>query len=49
MKFKMNLFVFILGMVLMAIGLYLIYPPAAFISVGVILMGISLFGREKSE
>ncbi len=37
--------IFFVGLVLMAVGVYLIYPPAMFVSVGIVLMAISLFGN----
>ena len=43
-----NLIVFLAGMALFFIGIHLIYPPAAMIAVGVILMAISLFGGSKT-
>lgn len=42
-----NLITFILGLALLAAGAYLIYPPAALILTGLILMLISLFGDQK--
>jgi len=42
-----NLIVFLAGMALFFIGIYLIYLPAALIAVGMILMLISLFGESK--
>ncbi len=46
-KIFLNLFVFLAGMVLLFIGVYQIYPPAAFVLVGLILTSISLFGEGK--
>jgi len=43
----LNLIVFLIGIFLFFVGLYLIYPPAALIAVGMILMLISLFGESK--
>ena len=37
---------FFLGIVIFTAGLYWVYPPAAFIGAGLILMFVSLFGRE---
>lgn len=42
-----NFVVFLVGLVLFSGGAYLIYPPAALIGSGVILIGISLFGERK--
>lgn len=44
----LNLIVFLAGLVLFFIGIYLIYPPAAMIGVGIIMMAISLFGESKT-
>ena len=41
-----NFIVFFLGLAAFTAGVYWIYPPAAPIGAGLILMGISLFGRE---
>jgi hypothetical protein len=43
----LNLIVFLAGIVLFYYGIYRIYPPAAFIGAGIILMGISIFGEHK--
>lgn len=48
-KFPLNFYVFTLGLGLFAGGMFAIYPPAAVIAVGLILMGISLFGGGKPE
>jgi hypothetical protein len=42
-----NFMVFLAGMALFFGGTYLIYPPAALIGSGVILIGVSLFGERK--
>lgn len=47
MKFNLNLLVFVLGLLLFSAGVYLIYPPAAFVCAGVILMAISIFGGQR--
>ena len=41
-----DLVIFIVGLLAFAAGAYLIYPPAALIGAGVILMAISLFGGQ---
>ncbi|NMC84299.1 MAG: hypothetical protein GYA58_03335 [Anaerolineaceae bacterium] len=46
-KVDLNLAVFILGLFSFAVGLYQIYPPAAWIGPGMVLMSISLFGDQK--
>jgi membrane-bound ClpP family serine protease len=46
-KIFLNLFVFLAGMVLFFIGVYQIYPPAAFGLTGLILMIISTIGEGK--
>ncbi len=43
---SVNLVVFCLGLLSFAAGVYLIYPPAALIGCGLILMAISLFGER---
>jgi len=45
MKKNPNLPVFIIGLLLFSFGVFLIYPPAAAICGGLILMVISLLGR----
>lgn len=37
-------FLMLTGLGLLGFGCYLVYPPAAFISPGLILVGISVFG-----
>lgn len=44
-----NLIGFALGLALLAGGLYLIYPPAALVIPGLILMAISLFGGGRKK
>jgi hypothetical protein len=39
-----ELVAFIIGLVAFTIGLYLIFPPAAFIGSGIVIMAISVFG-----
>ena len=46
-KLPLHLFVFLAGMVLFFIGVYQIYPPAAFGLTGLILMIISTIGEGK--
>jgi len=46
-RITLNLAVFIFGFVFLAAGLYLIYPPAALIGPGLILMAIALFGGRR--
>jgi len=43
----LNLIVFLAGLGLFAAGAHQIYPPAALIGPGVVLMVISLFGDRK--
>lgn len=43
----LNLAGFVLGLALLTAGIYLIYPPAALIVPGLILMSMSLFGGQK--
>lgn len=43
-----NFMVFVAGLLLFSGGAYLVYPPAAPIGAGIILMGISLFGERKA-
>jgi hypothetical protein len=45
----LNLIIFIFGLGSLALGCYLIYPPLAFISVGLILMVITLFDGRRSK
>jgi len=45
-KLPIDLVVFLAGLALFAGGTWLIYPPAALIGAGCILMGISLFGGK---
>lgn len=44
---SLDLIIFVLGLGLFFWGLYQIYPPAAFIGTGMILMWITIFGRHK--
>lgn len=47
-KIPFNLIGFVLGLAMLAAGAYFIYPPAALVTPGIILMVISIFGdREK--
>ncbi len=46
-KIPVNLMVFIIGLGLLMGGIYLIYPPAAMIGSGIVLMVISLIGEGK--
>ena len=41
-----NSLAFFSGLMLFSVGAWLVYPPAAFIGSGLILMFVSLFGRE---
>ena len=43
-----NFYIFFMGLALFSGGLYLVYPPAAPIGAGIILMIISLFGERKA-
>jgi hypothetical protein len=43
-RINIDLAFFMVGLVLFALGAYLIYPPAALVGSGLIFMGISLFG-----
>lgn len=45
-KIASNLVVFIVGLLLFSAGIFLIYPPAAYIGAGIVLMAISLFGDQ---
>lgn len=47
-KFGLDI-LFVLGMALAAVGLWLIYPPAAFVVVGVVLMGLSLLAAGRGS
>lgn len=42
-----NPVVFLFGLLMFFVGVYLIYPPAALIGSGLILMAISLFGERQ--
>jgi prepilin signal peptidase PulO-like enzyme (type II secretory pathway) len=44
LKFSSNLVGFVLGLLLFAAGAYLIYPPAALLGSGMLLMAIAVFG-----
>jgi hypothetical protein len=46
---KLNLIIFILGLGLFAVGFYQVYPPSAFIFVGIVLMAITLFDDQRSK
>jgi len=46
-KFPVNLLTFAIGLVLLAAGTYLIYPPAALILAGLILMIVSSVGESQ--
>ncbi|MDD5367470.1 MAG: hypothetical protein PHQ40_00430 [Anaerolineaceae bacterium] len=46
LKFSSNLAGFVLGLLLFAAGAYLVYPPAALIGSGMLMMAISLFGDQ---
>lgn len=46
-RIPVELLVFAAGLALFAVGAYLVYPPAALIVPGVILMAISIFGDKK--
>ncbi len=45
----LNIIVFILGLGSLAVGCYLVYPPSAFICVGLILIVITLFDGKRSK
>jgi hypothetical protein len=47
MKINLEFIVFLAGLLLATVGLYLVYPPAALIVPGIILMAISLPGGNK--
>jgi hypothetical protein len=42
-----HLVVFAAGLLLFAAGLFLVYPPAALIGPGLVLMAITLFGDRQ--
>ena len=43
-----NLVAFTSGLLLLFAGLYQIYPPAALIGSGLVLMAISVFGEKRT-
>lgn len=45
---NLNLIVFMLGLLVFTAGAFWIYPPAALIGAGVILMAIALFGDRQT-
>lgn len=48
-KLPINFLVFLAGLGLLSAGVFLIYPPAALIVAGLVLMLISLFGEGNHD
>lgn len=46
-RISLDLIVFIIGIASLFAGAYMIYPPAAFIAVGLVLIAITTIGGSK--
>jgi hypothetical protein len=47
MKKHLNLIIFIIGLASLFAGIYMIFPPAAFIALGLVLIAVTTIGGEK--
>ena len=46
-RISLDLIVFIAGVASLFAGTYMIYPPAAFIALGLVLIAVTTIGGEK--
>lgn len=47
MKTWINDLLFLIGMMVAAYGVYLIYKPAAFLFVGLLMIGVSVYAARR--